>query len=75
VLQEFQFEIITTEHVKKTILNLTPKTSCGVDGLSYKLLKFIFNEISHPFSIIINQCFSTATFPDNLKLAKIIPAL
>ena len=46
----------------KIIDNLQAKTSSGVDGLSVKLLK-----------LIKDQSFQSGIFPDQLKIAKVIP--
>ena len=37
------------------------------------MLKEIENVVSRPLSIIINQSLCTGTFPDRLKIAKVIP--
>ena len=69
----FSFSPIDKGKVMKIINDLKAKTSSGVDGLSNKLLKFIAEEICGPLVVIINQCFQTAIFPDELKVAKVIP--
>ncbi|KAI0238235.1 hypothetical protein LSAT2_011138, partial [Lamellibrachia satsuma] len=48
----------------------------GSDGTLYiytKLLKFMKDALVEPLSLIINQTFVIGTFPDNLKIAKVIP--
>ena len=35
--------------------------------------KIIKNEISKPFTLIINQMLESGFFPDSLKIAKVIP--
>ena len=59
--------------IVKIIRNLRPKLSAGYDNISTKLLKEIEHVISRPLSIIINQSLCTGIFPDNLKIAKVIP--
>ena len=49
------------------------KSSSGYDGLSNKIIKTIKNEISKPLTLIINQMITSGIFPDDLKIAKIIP--
>ena len=49
------------------------KSSSGYDGLSNKIIKTIKNEISKPLTLIINQMIASGIFPDDLKIAKIIP--
>ena len=69
----FSFQPITNDIIEKIIDNLQSKSSHGHDGLSTKLLKSIKAEISTAITHIINQSLNTGTFPDNLKLAKVIP--
>ena len=49
------------------------KSSSGYDGLSNKIIKTIKNEVSKPLTLIINQMITSGIFPDDLKIAKIIP--
>lgn len=69
----FTFTNINEKTVLDTIDKLKPKSSCGVDRVSNKLVKLIKHHISKPLTLIINQCFHTGIFPDKLKLAKVIP--
>ena len=59
----------------KIIDNLQAKTSSGVDGLSVKLLKIIKDDVASSITLIINQSFQSGIFPDQLKIAKVIPIL
>jgi len=52
---------------------MKPKSSCGFDGISSKLLKFSIDALVEPLVIIINQTLLTGTFPDKLKIAKVNP--
>jgi hypothetical protein len=71
--QIFKFQSIDESVTNKIIDSLKPKTSCGRDGISVKLLKLIKLAIAKPVTLIINQCFNTGVFPDLLKIAKILP--
>ena len=51
---------------------LKPKSSCGIDRLSNKLLKLIKIEISESLTLIINQSINTGIFPNKLKIAKVL---
>ena len=59
--------------INKIIYNLPPKSSSGCDGISSKLLKVIAPAIIKPLTLLINQVLNTGTFPDKLKIAKVIP--
>ena len=69
----FKFKPYTNEDTLKLIKSLKTKTSVGHDGISVQLLKVIAHGISKPLTAILNQSLKKGIFPDNLKLAKIIP--
>ena len=69
----FTFMNIDEEATNKIIYNLPPKSSSGCDGISTKLLKVIAPVIIKPLTLLINQVLNTGTFPDKLKIAKVIP--
>ena len=58
---------------KKNLDDLTAKNSSGPGGISSKLLKRIKGVLVDPLTVIINQSLCTGGFPDNLKLAKVVP--
>ena len=53
--------------------NLPSKSSSGKDQIPTNLLKQIKHCITPSLTLIINQMLNTGIFPDNLKIAKIIP--
>jgi hypothetical protein len=69
----FQFQNIEVDITNSIIDKLTPKTSCGFDGISTKLVKTIKIALLGPITLIINQMLHNGIFPDKLKIAKIIP--
>ena len=69
----FSFNLVTSDDIVKVIDQLKPKNSCGIDGLSNKLLKVIKHDIIDGLTIMINQCLTTNIFPDRMKLAKVVP--
>ena len=69
----FTFRHVTEDTVLKIIDSLEPKSSCGIDSISNKLLKMIKNEILSPFTLIVNQSIKNGIFPDKLKIAKVAP--
>ena len=70
---EFHFDLINNQHTTSIISHIKTKYSYGYDEISSALLKIIMIEISPSLTLIINQCLTTGIFPDNLKIAKIIP--
>ena len=55
----FDFQNIDEETVRKTIQNLPSKNSCGLDGISSKLIKIIEPAIIKPLTLLINQVLNT----------------
>ena len=64
---------IGTEKVKNIIMALKPKTSCGHDSISPKLLKKLCSGFIEPFVHIINLSISSGIVPDAMKVAKVVP--
>ena len=56
-----------------TAKKLKPKQSTGFDEISTKLMLHIFDEISLPFTHIVNTSFTTGIVPRQIKIAKVIP--
>ena len=73
IISSFEFQCIDGTAVHKIISDLSVKNSCGVDGISSKLLKTISPVIAAPLAHIINQSLCTGIFPDRLKIAKVNP--
>ena len=72
-MYNFDFKLISEETTMEALNNLKPTHSCGQHGISTKLLKTCKHAICKPLTLIINQMLSTCIFPDNLKVAKVIP--
>jgi hypothetical protein len=49
------------------------KSSCGHNSISTKLLKSVISTTSQPLSHVFNLSFKSGTFPDRLKIAKVVP--
>jgi hypothetical protein len=69
----FNFEEVTVADISKIIDGFTRKKSSSFDNISNALLKDIKNGIIHPLQILINKSLTEGFFPDELKIAKIIP--
>jgi hypothetical protein len=63
----------TSEEVRKLLCELNPNKSCGDDSVSPKLLKYNADILTSIFTHIINTSFANGKFPEQLKLAKVIP--
>ena len=73
IFSKFTFSPTSNNEILKIINTFLPKTSSGEDGLSMKILKRIKHIIVDSLSLIINQSLNTGIFPENLKLAKVLP--
>ena len=69
----FNFKLIDNATTMQYLSNLNPSHSCGHDNLSTVTLKYIANEISECLTLIINQSITRGIFPDQLKIAKVVP--
>ena len=72
ILTSFNFILIDEGRLWKTLHSLRTKTSSGYDGISVKLLKYLFPALSKPLCLIINQSLLTGIYPDKPKIAKVI---
>ena len=64
---------ISEEWILKTVQNMKNKSSKGFDGISNRMLKDMIPVIVRPLCIIFNKSIKENTFPDSLKLARVIP--
>ena len=68
----FSFKLIDNTTTMRYLSNIDLSHSCGHD-LSTVTLKYIANEISECLTLIINQSITRGIFPDQLKIAKVVP--
>ena len=66
-------EPVEPSHISEIVNKLKPKTSCGHDQISSKMIKDTIQNIAIPLSHIINRSLSTGIVPNQLKIAKVIP--
>ena len=69
----FQIPLMTYDDLLSSIRSLDITKATGLDGITPKILKLSSDVIAHPLLQIINISIHTGTFPDNLKLGKILP--
>ena len=69
----FNFDLIDNTTTMHNLSKLTPSHSCGHDNLSAITLKYIANQICECLTLIINQIITTGIFPNQLKVAKVVP--
>lgn len=69
---DFSFIGVSENQVTRLIEQLPNKRSCGVDGINNILVKQIKYSIRLPLCILINQSLGTGSFPNAMKIAKVI---
>ena len=72
-LNSFDFQQITTSEVKERLKEMTIKKAVGVDTISPKLIKIGADIIAEPLTQAINCCLRQGIFPDNAKIASVVP--
>ena len=63
---------VTLIEVNDLINILNPSKSVGPNSIPIKLLKIIGHSVSPLLALLVNQSFQSGTFPDKLKVAKVI---
>lgn len=73
-LQNSFFLFPTNElEIIQTIKELKSNSAPGINNISNSCLKKIAHYVAKPINIIINKCFEEGFFPDEFKIAKIVP--
>ena len=64
---------VTEQEVLDIVSGCKSKTSYGHDEISMKTIKHIIKQIVKPLTHICNRSLICGSFPNDMKLAKIIP--
>lgn len=65
--------LVNVDEITKVINSFKLRKSPDVERITIWLLKQYSQELTKPLSTVVNSSFSEGLFPDQLKLAKIIP--
>ena len=73
--EKFVFDLpkVNNESVTNAIKSLNTNASCGLDGISCKIIKLCGNELVPSLVFLINKSFSSGCFPRDWKEAKVFP--
>ena len=74
-IEQFNFKLVTTLNLEKCIQKMPGNKSPGADKIPIKILKECLPNISAMMTDIINHSFAASTFPENWKLAEVVPHL
>ena len=69
----FFLHFTTEGEIINEINNLNPKKSSGYDEISAKFVQISKHIISKPLSLIFNQAVANGEYPDQLKVARVLP--
>ena len=69
----FKFTPFTETFVTETVERLNKHKSPGPDGISNRVLSIAIENIKKPLTHIINLTMSKGVFPEQLKLAEVVP--
>ena len=72
-LNSFDFQQIKAPEVKKLLKEIDIKKAVGVDTIPPKLIKIGADIIAEPLTPAINCCLCQGIFPDNAKVASVVP--
>ena len=64
---------ITTEEINTILKSLNSKKAPGIDKIPTKLVKLASDFLAKSLSIAINNSIRTSTFPNNAKIASVVP--
>ena len=64
---------ITTKEINTILKSLDSKKAPGIDKTPTKLVKLASDILAEPLPIAINNSISTSTFPNNPKIASVVP--
>ena len=66
-------EDVNTDEIVKIVNNFKSKMSCDVNDINMNILKKIIIAIVQPLKYICNLSLNTGVFPDDMKIARVIP--
>ena len=72
-LNRFDFQQLIAPEVKKLLKEIDVKKAVGVDTNLPKLIKISADIIAEPLTQAINCCLRHSIFPDNAKIASLVP--
>ena len=72
-MQEFKFEKLDQQTMKKYLTRIKVNKAAGYDGIPPKMIQICDEETCGILTGIINECFDLKIYPDDMKKAEISP--
>lgn len=73
VQNDIHFEAVTAKEISSIVRNMETKTSCGYDDMPISIIKDNIDLLDHSLALFYNKCIEECIFPDQLKIARILP--
>ena len=73
ITSKFKIDKLQEEDLKTAFNSLKINKSPGYDKISAKIIKNCFSALKAPLLYLYNLSISTGTFPDQMKIAQVIP--
>ena len=70
---EFNFKHMSCDDVRNVLHKINVKKATGYDNIPPKIVQMCSNELCTVITSIINDCFKSNAFPDDMKKAEITP--
>lgn len=64
---------VSPPELRVVIMHLKNKSCLDCYAMNARLLKFVCDEIIFPLSVVFNKCFLEGSFPEQLKVSRIVP--
>ena len=64
---------VLQEDIITTVNNCKSKTSCDHNNIDMVIIKQVINYIANPLAHVCSTSFEHGVFPDNMKVAKVVP--
>ena len=71
--EKFCFKMITRKYIKSLLLKKNTKKVIGIESIPPKLVKLAAEPLSQPVTEAINMFIKKKNFPNNAKVASVVP--
>ena len=64
---------VSDDEIVRVVSKFKNKKACGYDDINMLVVKRVISGIAKPLTFICNKSFDSGIFPNDLKIAKVIP--
>lgn len=73
ITEAINFYRVTYKEIVKIVSKMKNKQSCGYDDIPITLIKSTIDIFAVPLAKFYNNCIASNLFPEQLKIAKVVP--